>query len=34
MTFLESLPFNIVDIAVVLLILISGFLAFYRGFIT
>ncbi len=34
MEFLNSLPFAVTDIAVVLLILLSGFLAFYRGFIT
>ena len=34
MAFLESLPFNIVDAVVVILILVSGFLAFFRGFIT
>jgi membrane protein required for colicin V production len=32
--FLESLPFNVVDVVVVVLILVSGFLAFFRGFIT
>jgi membrane protein required for colicin V production len=32
--FLESLPFNVVDVGVVVLILVSGFLAFFRGFIT
>jgi len=34
MAFLENLPFNVVDILVVVLILVSGFLAFFRGFIT
>jgi membrane protein required for colicin V production len=34
LAFLESLPFNVVDMAVVVLILVSGFLAFFRGFIT
>lgn len=34
MAFLESLPFNVVDVVVVVLILVSGFLAFFRGFIT
>ncbi len=34
MAFLESLPFNLVDVIVVALILVSGFLAFFRGFIT
>ncbi|MCX8230752.1 MAG: CvpA family protein [Alphaproteobacteria bacterium] len=34
MAFLESLPFNVVDVVVVALILVSGFLAFFRGFIT
>ena len=34
MDFLESLPFNVVDLVVVVLILVSGFLAFFRGFIT
>ena len=34
MAFLASLPFNIVDAVVVILILVSGFLAFFRGFIT
>ncbi|MEQ8248430.1 MAG: CvpA family protein [Alphaproteobacteria bacterium] len=34
MSFIESLPFNVADVVVVLLILVSGFLAFYRGFIT
>ena len=34
MAFFESLPFNVVDVVVVGLILVSGFLAFFRGFIT
>jgi membrane protein required for colicin V production len=32
--FLEGLPFTFVDVIVVALILVSGFLAFFRGFIT
>jgi membrane protein required for colicin V production len=32
--FLESLPFNLVDLVVVVLIIVSGLLAFFRGFIT
>ncbi len=34
MDFINNLPFNFVDVAVVLLVLVSGLFAFYRGFIT
>lgn len=34
MAFLESLPFTVADVVVVLLVLVSGLLAFFRGFIT
>ncbi len=34
MEFLESLPFTLGDIAIVLLILLSGFLAYFRGLVT
>jgi len=34
MEFIDSLPFTLADVAIVLLILLSGFLAYFRGLIT